>query len=646
VIRLSPSQFKSFEACKRLWGWQKIAGIPSIAGAGATLGSEVHSQIENLLKGGSLDFTRDSGSIAASALEFIPAPTTPGLHTEREFFFEGDNAVFNGRIDCELPATDTSPGVVIDWKTTSSWDWMKHERELRNDAQAVLYACHHFIDNPEAERVICRWVFMKTRGGRASRVTEITFTQQEALAGLQRLEKVAAEMSAIANAAPKEAAAIEQYILTLPPTEASCGNYGGCQFRGKCSDLSPLVGLKNYLNREKNKTMSSLLAKKPAAAAPQEINPPEQHLPVKILDAPAPVASPAAVAQPAQPPVGGSALLARVRAGVAGQALPSAGTAAVEAAMAAVAPMVAPTPEPGQLTQLGMETLAKYGVAVSSVSDTTEEMCARVNRGEPPTPFHAPAEVVQQAHAQLRAYTNENVPAEAPKGRKGRPVGSKNKPKVAPEVVPPAIVADVVAPGVIPTPPALVATGASVGNTVEVEMVTPPAEAPAPKKNLLARKPEVTSAESRTLPLPGVAPTRPTNPEHTGYHTAGDVAAEVAKYDMAKSGRTPSAAPNLSAGSPKVLKNIGILYVDCKPSTEYTDGTEISAIAKERLAAGGIHDYRAVDFGKGNALLSQTVGEVIDECEGGWDAVCLDSGLQEYGVIAFDFLIRARMVVR
>jgi hypothetical protein len=584
--------------------------------------------LERYLRGGSFDFSTEDlrGAIAASGIEHLPKPNAPGLKIEGYFEFQGPwEHVYSGRIDFVLEPPHTVPGIIGDHKTSRDFKYKKSAPELLTDEQSVIYSSWYFSQHPDEPEVENLWIYYHTGKTRKSAVTRFKVNQEHAFNELAKLESVAEEMAAMHKHLTLAVdGPLEKRPLTIPLTKRMldcCSEYGGCGFQGLCN-IGPMERLGHHLAKEKNKTMSSLLAKKPAAAF-QAINPPESALPPRVTDAPAPVASPAAVAQPAQPPVGGSALLARVRAGVAGQALPSAGTAAVEAAMAAVAPMVAPTPEPGQLTQLGMETLAKYGVAVSSVSDTTEEMCARVNRGEPPTPFHAPAEVVQQAHAQLRAYTNENVPAEAPKGRKGRPVGSKNKPKVAPEVVPPAIVADVVAPGVIPTPPALVATGASVGNTVEVEMVTPPVEATAPKKNLLARKPEVTSAESRTLP--GV-------PEPPAPAVMANIAMPLP--DILRS--APSKAGD---------RLIGMLFVDCSPSVEFTDGNEIIAVAKEHLAADGIADYRDIDFGKGNAMLAKEVAAVLNSMTT-LPYVRLDTRLQEYGAVAHEFIVRAKVVVR
>jgi hypothetical protein len=107
------------------------------------------------------------------------------------------------------------------------------------------------------------------------------------------------------------------------------------------------------------------------------------------------------------------------------------------------------------------------------------------------------------------------------------------------------------------------------------------------------------------------------------------------------------ATPALEAlAPPKALKVIQVLYIDCGPNGPVVDATEVLALAKERLVVQGIEDWRYVDFGKGAGLLAKAVGQVLDE--GGDDVafVRLDSGSSEYTATSYEFVARARVVVR
>ena len=588
-LRLSASQLKTYKECARRWSWNKLAGFEHGDTPATLLGTELHAQIESYLQGGAIDFTKRTGAMVSAGLAFMPKPLTPGMFVERGFNFPGNNADYSGRIDCELD--HEAPKVVIDWKSCSDFKWQKTPEQLRYDPQPILYASQHFYTHPNDESVKVKFVYFRTRGANKSQVSEIELTQQETWDRFVELEQTAKEMAEIADKASTcvDDKDLAQYILTLPPTESACGDFGGCPHACRCTDLGPLTGLKSFLAskaarsptmrdlaKEKTRMSLSQFLKKPDNAAPlppaivpPAINPPEQYIPVPVATTASPGATPptstAASAPPTVAPATGNALLSRLGVNRAN----GANTNGAAPAAPSAAPSASPSASPSStlpsmaLTSASLSPsrmihdLAAFKTKYPDVDpDTlTVDQVLAVNKGEPPTPtsVQAPA-AVQAFAAATAALPSSSSPATEPKKR-GRPK------KVASDVVA-AAVSDM--------------------------------------------------SEQMATAVASVAPVSVESP-----------------------------APETG---PKRVKNIGILCINCRCSTDYTDGAEILAIAKERLFKEDVPDYRLVEFGRGNALLSKMVAQVLDGTY--WDIVCLDSGLQEYGVTALEFFVRAKAIVR
>ena len=295
-MRLSASQINTYRDCKRKWMWSYVAKIKSPPNASAELGSAVHAQLEEYLKGGNLDFTTEAGNIAASGLEHIPKPGTPGLKIEEEFQFTGPSGhAYLGYIDVEVPPEAGQAkfglpvGVVIDHKTTGDLRWQKSADDLKTDVQAQLYATRHFMEHQEAEGVELRWVYYLTKRTRKSAVTSLIVTPEQTWEQFLEIEKTAVEMAAIKTTNP----------LDIEPTVTHCNAYGGCPYQGNCN-LSPFDKLRAAASQAKE----DLLKKPPteniimanALLARLQANKNAQPTPVGT-PAPAPV-----IAAPAAPP--------------------------------------------------------------------------------------------------------------------------------------------------------------------------------------------------------------------------------------------------------------------------------------------------------------------------------------------------------
>lgn len=158
---LSASQIDLFLACQRKWFYKYIENRPNIVGKGAILGSAVHVELEQYLKGYPINFTTDAGYIALSLTQLAPSPTTPGLQAEKDFSFQYDGVTYRGKKDFGYQREDGWQ-VVGDFKTTSDLKYAKTSEDLATDTQAMLYAYEAYLRNPTAKGVTLEWLYAKT----------------------------------------------------------------------------------------------------------------------------------------------------------------------------------------------------------------------------------------------------------------------------------------------------------------------------------------------------------------------------------------------------------------------------------------------------------------------------------------------------
>jgi hypothetical protein len=284
-MRLSASQIQTYVDCERKWGWRYVAKIESPPNAAAELGTNVHAQLATHLLGGEIDFTTEVGYIAASGLQHLPPPGTPGMLVEMEFHFEGlSGHSYLGYKDLEIP------GVIFDHKSTSDLKWQKTEQELEKDIQAILYAVDYFRTHPTEEYVELRWVYYQTRGTKKSAVTKVRLTQHQTWQRFIDIEAIAKRMEVSSEKQP----------LEMTPTSEHCGAYAGCPYQGNCN-LSPLDKMRAHME---NKLLASIKKNGVAGAVPALASPTNKLL-AKLQGNGAPTATvaPAAINPPEyQPP--------------------------------------------------------------------------------------------------------------------------------------------------------------------------------------------------------------------------------------------------------------------------------------------------------------------------------------------------------
>lgn len=246
-MRLSASQVQTFVDCPRKWSWRYVMEVEEPPNAAAEQGKAVHAQLQTYLEGGEIDFSVETGYIAAAGLQHLPQPGTPGLLVEEEFHFVGPSGhSYLGYKDLEVS------GVVYDHKTTSDLRWQKTAEQLRTDIQATLYAVDYFRKHPDENSVELRWIYYQTKNSKKSAVTVLRVDQNETWTRFLAIEEIAEDMAAVSSVHP----------LELPPNVKHCNTYGGCPHQGRCN-LSPFDKMRSFV--EQNKLLAALKAKKNGA---------------------------------------------------------------------------------------------------------------------------------------------------------------------------------------------------------------------------------------------------------------------------------------------------------------------------------------------------------------------------------------------
>lgn len=272
----SPSQISAYRECNRKWGWGTLAKLRFDSNASAALGTEIHKQLENHLRGKPLDYSRPSGYIAASGLHHLPPPLYPGMNLEGKFVFQSPDTQFryHGFRDVFLPSwveefPDGAP-VVIDHKSTSGLKWAKTEIELLSDPQSVIYA--RAVDSPLVHN---RWVYYQTKGAKKSVPIDQKMTRDHVQHQFRMLELTTAAMDIIVGTRDGlEPHQIEDLVLSLPFNPSACSSFGGCPYQGKCNlgpeqrlaaiwatDLKPNNPLKMLEETNMSESTTSLIAR-------------------------------------------------------------------------------------------------------------------------------------------------------------------------------------------------------------------------------------------------------------------------------------------------------------------------------------------------------------------------------------------------
>lgn len=191
----------------------------------------------------------------------------------------------------------------------------------------------------------------------------------------------------------------------------------------------------------------------------------------------------------------------------------------------------------------------------------------------------------------------------------------------------------------------------------------PAAPLPAPLSAASAAAPNKLLARLQASGAPAatsVAPAAVNPPEHQPppqpavAQVAPQPAAQPAAQPQPASQPQPAAQPQ-PRGRPRkaavpatgLAVKIDTLYLDCGPvGAAVADATSLIVLAKKRVVAEGLADYRFAEFGHGPGMLAVAAAAELDALEGVLPALRLDTTTPEGAIVAVEFAARAGLVVR
>jgi len=262
--KASATQLKTFRRCPSRWYAEKILGHTTPPTEAMERGRRIHSMLEAYLRDGTDIPDDDHGRMAHAALERLPDKgSIPADNVEQRFELHETvlGAPFVGVIDL------VEDGRITDHKTTSDWKYQKSEEELRADPQAQTYALNYVLCSDE-DKVTFRHVYIRTKGGPASRETSVELTRADLADAVVTIREDITRM---------RAASVVENMGEVQYNLEACGDYGGCPHRARCAALGrQTLGVVSSLfmdSRDRQMDTTDPLAALLASRRP--INPPD-----------------------------------------------------------------------------------------------------------------------------------------------------------------------------------------------------------------------------------------------------------------------------------------------------------------------------------------------------------------------------------
>lgn len=365
-MRVSPTQLATHRACARRYAWEYVQDRKPGPTPAMARGTAIHAILEDYLNGkGPIDATTEYGAIAQAGVQYLPEPG-------------------EGKAEVEFTLTPVSshpfvffgkidylsPSRVIDHKTTSDFRYVKPVETLRVDPQAVLYAAKGYDTFPRFTGDI-RYIYYLTakRKTAQARPVDFTLTKPEVTDRFAEVSAEAEKLYQIRTTKPDP--------LSLPPNLAHCNDYEGCPHRALCTDLNSTEDIiRRIMLPGKDDLLGRLMAE-----ATGTVPPPAST---------APVASPVQQLQNVDP------------------------SAKVQ------------TDEPDEEAQLLAQLEQKR--AEKKAKAELEEKARLAAEAAAKAKEEADKKALSEITVSVTSTKEETKTEEKPKGR-GRPPGSKNKPK-------------------------------------------------------------------------------------------------------------------------------------------------------------------------------------------------------------------------
>lgn len=230
----SASQIQNYLLCARKWWFAKVLGLDGGGTANMALGTQVHANIEDHLRGtGELDHR------LLALNTFVPAIKAAGHRIYIEHAFSTKDLVKDteGFIDLIVVNTTTKTIEVWDHKTTKDWKYMKTEEILRDDPQCLLYtwvAYSMFHEEfPDYSYRFGHHVILTSKVA-VEETISFPVTVEAILAGRDKLNTWLRSM--------EEDSKLLDYKL-VEPTFSACWAYGPCPFKDYCKGNKPVPRL-------------------------------------------------------------------------------------------------------------------------------------------------------------------------------------------------------------------------------------------------------------------------------------------------------------------------------------------------------------------------------------------------------------------
>lgn len=168
------------------------------------------------------------GRVVTAGLGLIPHPSMledyfverKGLDDFVERVTDGVNALeFNMYLDLVTVEKRNARMLVTDYKTTSSFDWIKTPQELQEDTQGICYPLDVMLEF-DLDVIDCRWIYFLTEGAPKARAVDFVVTRD---AALKRALPIVNRADELINTMRLGLTADE-----VPANTGACDLYGGC----------------------------------------------------------------------------------------------------------------------------------------------------------------------------------------------------------------------------------------------------------------------------------------------------------------------------------------------------------------------------------------------------------------------------------
>jgi hypothetical protein len=235
------------------------------------LGKECHTRPERYYRGEDVIWTDRPGTIMLAGLHLLPHPKECAeIEAEGEIEIVVDGVAFKGYRDLLVKRLDSGRWLLIDHKTTYSFDYIDRDKtiksvktadELKRDTQANLYA-YDVMRSKGLTELDCRWVYYRTEGVPAAVAVDFTITWAEAEAVVKRLVAEARGLLAHIGRAKecgRSLPLVREYVDSLEGNPDACPMFGGCEYHpdagGPCSPptISPGQRMARQAERRKIK---------------------------------------------------------------------------------------------------------------------------------------------------------------------------------------------------------------------------------------------------------------------------------------------------------------------------------------------------------------------------------------------------------